>query len=970
MHVAMDGSGSSATVAPPDTSPAQAWIDAKNNARQSVTVQPGATLTAITNNTNIENNTNYTVQDVEAANPQINPDLVFPGQTVYLPEPPQVVNGVPNSQTQPIIIAMANANAADQAVRDAQDRLTNAASGPARQQALQSLQRARAASVGAWNEVQQATFEVLMNNNGGAFPDQTAAAQVKQLNDLEPGNANFAAANMAALKQATQQWAQLGITTNQLQPILDAYKKDQQAKNALDQYLTNPDPDPAADHRDFARFTGDVRKADAALQTQIEATLTDVANRAGSDPAARSNAMTTSAGLIQAFGPQDPAFQTAVDNADYDLQVAKPAAEVAAAYAKGGALAAADKLKTVTQNAGSPYYASKIIQASKGTIDAITTDMVSPANERPPEVSKIYADLSQSVKAADTIVVSGSGEQTTVALSPDTQAAVDTVANSIAQYGSTNDTVFWNNDDNITLTLATAAALERQGKSKFASLLMDGATGRLHDLQSKTQSDVAAFATTIGPVDQLRATWGQFMTKDQLDAATNGYLADHPDVRQAANDELGTTISNDGDAIVAAKMAWLTYGASLDGIDGHSDLSSAAASLIGDPTLAFAVSQSNKMGDAIAIAAALGPAMPSLSGGGTVVQDFYSSEAWRLPRAARLLVAAYTRRQNAPVAQANENIPEGEPKLRMPFGPGTATVLSGIALVLAVEAAVGGASLPLSPQNVAFNAYAYLGITNFSLQTAAGFARLGGQTPAPGNLANVPETAAFRALQSGYFAAGALANFFELQSDLSQQHPDVGDAIFNGTQGTGNTISALRPLFTLILDEGAVDTVVAPLGAVLTTIGAAGITYNLLTKSEQDAQAFQQDSSKFLQDGLGLNPDLAMMLTRYGEAGNIQSQAAPAAALLNGLGVPSVITALPTLLPDSQSQTAAALLAYAHDHHMGAGELMQQLNQEPIDEAEQPLNAYFNLRGPARIPPAPQPAPQPGPPPSQPKPRP
>src|SRR5215470_529721 len=74
------------TTPPPGTSRAKTWADTvahatANGPRQSVKVKPGDTLTAIANSHN------DTVGSVERANPRItDPNLIYPGQTVYLPE--------------------------------------------------------------------------------------------------------------------------------------------------------------------------------------------------------------------------------------------------------------------------------------------------------------------------------------------------------------------------------------------------------------------------------------------------------------------------------------------------------------------------------------------------------------------------------------------------------------------------------------------------------------------------------------------------------------------------------------------------------------------------------------------------------------------------------------------------------------------------------------------------------------------
>jgi hypothetical protein len=271
------------------------------------------------------------------------PNDVAVGQTVYLPKttPAQVVAGVDNAQIKPIITATANANSTDQSAQVLER------SGLRNRAIVSDLQ---AQSNQSWNTVAQATFNMLVNNNAGAYPEQASAAEVRQLNALEPGNTKFAAANNAALTEATQQWTQTGVTKPQLRPIIDSYNNVKQTINSVNQYLQNPD---VSHNRAIVDdLIGSEQQAKNQLKAAIETSLTQAANQAGANPTARSEAITERAANIQLAGPQDSAFQSVVDNANYDLQVTKPAQSVAAAYAKGGAQAAAQALRTITQSAG------------------------------------------------------------------------------------------------------------------------------------------------------------------------------------------------------------------------------------------------------------------------------------------------------------------------------------------------------------------------------------------------------------------------------------------------------------------------------------------------------------------------------------------------------------------------------------------------------------------------------------------
>jgi hypothetical protein len=922
----MQPPGSASTASPPaarnqssgastkptaDTSPTKAWNDAlaqakANSPQQTVTAKPGDSLASIAGSHG------DTLSSVETDNPQVYPpDLLHIDQTVRLPKktPAEVVTGVDNSQIKPIIRAVANANLADQGLHS-----------PVLAHDPGALGEAETESTNSWNTVEQKTINMLMNNNSGAYPEQAASAEVKQLNALEPGNAKFAAANNAALAKATKQWQQMGVTKPQLSPIINAYNNAKQATN------------PASE-----------RQAKNQLNAAIEKSLTEAANQAGSNPQAQAKAMTDRAADIQIAGPQDPAFQTAVDNANYDLQVTKPAQQVAKAYntalvkarangalpddaATAAAAAAANKLKTVTHNAGNSYYADQIIQASQGTIDSITKDMGSIASQpvHSPgtvlEFNQIYGDLSQSVAAANSVALTSHGHAS-IALSASGKAAADTVAKDIAKNIPQNLTLdqgsIYNEAATSTigdgvgtaLTLATAAALEQQGRSDLAAFLTVGAARGLGRLAAKTKSDITAFATTTGNLNQLRTTWGPFMTKSQLVKATNGYLADHSkDVTQKANAQLGT-ISQDGDAIVEAESAWKSYGAELTGVEGRGELATATTSLTANnPSTAFAVSQSKTLNEAIA--AAIGPPQPSGGGAGSVVQALFASPAWSLPKSTRSFVNALLKTH---VAQAKG---AGASPL---VGQGTFTTLSLVGLGLTAEAAWAKGFSVSSPENLANSAYTALGFGKYTGEVISGFAKtnivqnflnnssafnvnsgtlfLNLPNGSQFELTNLTNTGWFKAIGSAYYGAGALANVLEASDEFSNGNDVAGG--FDIAEGVGNGLNAIKPLIGDAFGDVAGEAVGA-IGSGVGVLAVVGQLFYSAISSADEQQAFQQDGIKFLQQGLGLNFDLAQELT----------------------------------WPGGQSTSASnALQAYADRYHIPVKQILLKLNQEPADKA-------------------------------------
>jgi LysM domain len=879
-------SGASKSPAPPtpDTSPAKAWSDAvaqarANSPQQHVTVKPGDTLTGIANSRH------DTLPGVEANNPQISdPNLIHSGDTVYLPKktPAQVVSGVDNSQIKPIITAMADANLADQ---NLQTTAQNAARMHVRDPEVFS--GAQAQSTNSWNMVQRTTFNMLMNNNQRAYPEQAAAAEVRQLNALEPGNAKFAAANNAALTEATKQWRQMGVTKPELSPIINAYNNAKQ----IDQDLQNP-------HLLRSRFiAGQLnaaqQQANTQLNTAIEKSLTQAANQAGKDPQARATAISDRADNIKSFGPNDPAFKTAVDDAKYDLQVNKPAQQVANAYTSGGAQAAAEALKTVTRNAGDPGVARQIIQASQGTIDSITKHLGSQAASSAPTIlngssapdafNQIYADLSQSVNAAATIHVSFAPDgKTSITLGPDGKEAADLVGNSIARnvpknlmpyqaefYGAAAANAIANGDG-AALTLATAAALKTHGDPRVASsgygfpsntnptdvasYLVDGAATGLQGLQSKTDSDVKAFGGTAANLYQLQTTWTPFMTKSQLANATDGYLADHSDVRQKADAELAT-ISQDGNAIVEAVSASHTYGPQLAGVSGQKDLSTAAQSMGGDNAAAFAVSRSTSLNTAVANA--LFPVAAKASAG----QSSQTWPGWSVIQSARSAASA-----------SQKNIKASSTKIFSTFGSSTAhnvvslgLSVAGLGLTARNAATIG---FPFSsPEQAASSIYTALGFGKYAGETLSGaakFSKIANSKWFPSKIGGIPtdqltDQPAFKALGVFYYGAGAFAAG---AAAVDASNHDWIPTALDSAQALGNAGNALKPLLALASADVAEDVATAASGIGL--VATAGSVIWQMVNSARATDAYRSDNTKFLEQGLGLNSGLAQALAGPG----------------------------------------------------------------------------------------------------------
>ena len=135
----------------------------------------------------------------------------------------------------------------------------------------------------------------------------------------------------------------------------------------------------------------------------------------------------------------------------------------------------------------------------------------------------------------------------------------------------------------------------------------------------------------------------------------------------------------------------------------------------------------------------------------------------------------------------------------------------------------------------------------------------------------------WKGLGSTYYGVGALANYLEAVDAFKS-----GDNVAGGLDvagGVGATINAAAPfLVDLGVDEAVADWA-GPVGAGIGFLAAVGTAiYDGIKGSEAQA-AFQHDSSKFLQQGLGLKPDVADALS----APSGHSDGSSASAALQGM---------------------------------------------------------------------------------------
>jgi hypothetical protein len=553
--------------------PAQAWQELVDRASQ-VTVKPGDSLSSIAKSHG------ETLAEVEAANPDIvkkNPDLIYPGQTVHLFGPgtkTQIVPGVSNDQLKEVVTAAALANASDpnwSTVRVGQ---------------------------GSWNQVQTLVYNMLVSN----FKNDPAGAinAAQTLIALEPNSPNFAKAVTGGL-QAEQKVVPADVRADGA-PVMKAYEAYEAAKKS---------------------GLG-VEQARQNLQAAIEADL-NAAGAGAKTPAGRVNKILARELFLESKEPNQKDFNDAVDAADTSLLVTQPAKKVADAYASGGADAAAAALNTETGNTD-PVHAKAIIDASSPTIQKIGADLAAISQSGDPRkigsFTKIYGNLSASVEHTD----HGTNPKTLGTC--DTATTASKVAALLAGsapaanvYAEFSPWTFYGhgmkqaigNGQGATLSLALTQQLS--GKDSYINdpwtqsedPMSADPTGQLiyfigegyNDLKTRTDTDVQKLATDSADLNKAVSVSQSIMSKDQINAAIQGYYRRHPDFPAKYNADLGT-VRRDGDAIVAAQQALNTYQPGLSKLPQpatagfNASLAAAGKGLTGDDeNTLFAVSQSS-----------------------------------------------------------------------------------------------------------------------------------------------------------------------------------------------------------------------------------------------------------------------------------------------------------------------------------------------------------------------------------------
>jgi hypothetical protein len=783
----------------------------------------------------------------------------------------------------------------------------------------------------AWSKVQQDTQQWLQSSIGlKAFPEDIAAQRVSQLDALFPHDQRFAAANQGALQSATQTWRALGITHDHLDPVLHAYTAyetaAQQRQHALQiPHLHNVDPTAPS------LLNQQVNTAWSKLQSATEQQLKDAA-KASQSPQERSEAMLQRAAILRIVGPQSLDFGNAVDAANTYLQVTQPAQQIAAAYQRGGATAGARALLTATQNAV-PSYAGGIIAASQPTINKIAVDLNTMAKNSfaaSGQFTSVYGDLSAAVEQTD----HGADAQ---ALSRQTTQAADQIAGVLASHLQTTGTFLpiYGTDSNpaniyadaardaigngrgATLSLALSGELQRRGSSAAANQLLEGSALGFDALKTRTDNDVQGFAKVTANLEQLRSSWGPFMSTAQLDQATSGYAKRNPQfVNQFAH--ALSAVQCDGTAIVQARQAFSAYQSNLTDLSNHKDLADAANKLTGrDKSSFFAVQESGQVTRNVARALA-GAAVPGGEAGYSTALD-----APGLLRSIRTAINQYLKSSNTtPLRTADGN--PGKPNV--PTNLGLSAIALGLTAPTALSQLQHFSQLDFGGKAVAvYNSLGFaryltdVGSYGSRLAATAGIRYLGAIANSKvgnwlGSLTTdgTPSNAAYQVFGSFYYLTGAFANGVSGEEAAASGDPlsagldstnALGNVLLASNASKGVIASALEGLGIDAGEDTAINAALdwaGPVGAVLSVLAQSGLFFKNSLDQKNAQNTLQAQGQGFLEDGLHLRPAIAQQLADVSDNQHVGP--------------------------------APVLLAYARQYHIQPQALLDSLNkQNPTD---------------------------------------
>jgi hypothetical protein len=636
----------------------------------------------------------------------------------------------------------------------------------------------------------------------------------------------------------------------------------------------------------------------------------------------------------------------AAHNPDTALGIIQACKDQGTLGAIGNALGAlATPTSTITVSGKGPVQSTGISQSSINEFNEIYADLSQSVNA----ATAINVPLQNLLdpEGHAPITLGGTGQSAANIIGQSIAANAPKNLNGSSVYGNAANNAI-SNGDGAGLTLATAVALKQDGNSGLASSLVEGAAQGLQGLKSKTDSAVGALGSTYAPLRQLESTWTPFMNHSQMAKAVNGYLKDHPNMVRQVNAEM-TAISKDGDAIVEAESAWNTYGTQLGSITGNNGLEKAVTqSLPEDNAAAYAVSQSTRLNTAIAktLFPVVGQPLSPKSAESLLTEIIrwpgYNNAASGLSALRRAISALNKnlRKDNTLLTGSKQTSGLGSEQVTLSLSAAglVLTLYNGITAALSQKISFTNPGqdvknfLQQGFQQQAYDVYTGLGFAKYSGEiysilgkdaNKGAFQLYDGFQPKSSFLKKflgadadgLKNSIAFKSLGVLYYGVGTVSSIAQALQALSGPNANDVVAMLYLGQAAGNLGNAIKPfveglpqsvfdalpqsLTTALpgagtaVDVGALAEDIAGVSSFVGLFATIGLIGYQVYQGSQRQNANIGENAQFLEQGLGLNPNLAHAL------------AAPA-------------NSEPSLLP--------ALEQYAKANDMTPGELLLKLN--------------------------------------------
>jgi hypothetical protein len=170
-----------------------------------------------------------------------------------------------------------------------------------------------------------------------------------------------------------------------------------------------------------------------------------------------------------------------------------------------------------------------------------------------------------------------------------------------------------------------------------------------------------------------------------------------------------------------------------------------------------------------------------------------------------------------------------------------------------------------SPQQAASSIYTALGFAKYSGETLSGaakFSSIANSNWFPSKIAGIPtdqltDQPAFKALGVFYYGAGAFAAG---TAAVDASNHDWIPTALDSAQALGNAGNAVKPLLVLAgVGEGVIEDIATAASGIGLVATAGSVIWEMVNSARATA-AYQSDSSRFLERGLGLNPHLTQDL--------------------------------------------------------------------------------------------------------------